>query len=55
MNSKLKIHKHPLIIHESLKSNGTKTQLKQLKFEFSRIAIISIHGDPGNITTTLRK
>lgn len=52
MNSKSKTHKHP---HESsLKLNETKTQLEQLKFEFSRIAIISVHGDPGNLTTTLK-
>lgn len=45
MNSKLKFHKH-----ESSKWNVTRTQLKPLQFEFSRIAIISVHGDPGNLT-----
>ena len=25
--------------------NGTETQLKQLEFDFSRIAIISVHGE----------
>lgn len=32
----------------SAQDNGTINQLKQLKFDYSRIAIISVHGDPGN-------
>ena len=28
--------------------NLTEIQLKQLEFDYNRIAIISVHGDPGN-------
>lgn len=46
----LKSNKNLCKHESSAKFNGTRTQLQALKFEFSRIAIISVHGDPGNLT-----
>lgn len=52
MASPLKIYtekKSYLVGPTCITVNGTQTQLKQLEFDFSRIAIISVHGDPGKI------
>lgn len=50
MASPLKIfEKKSYLVEPCLTVNGTETQLKQLEFDFSRIAIISVHGDPGKL------
>lgn len=51
MASPLKIFDKKSFLMEScpvkIVQNGTENQIKQLEFDFSRIAIISVHGDPG--------
>ncbi|XP_037025486.1 D-inositol 3-phosphate glycosyltransferase-like [Bradysia coprophila] len=48
MISKLKSYNNTQVYvnESSANATGTTIELKQLKFEFSRIAIISVHGDP---------
>lgn len=48
MASPLKIYENskPYHVNPCVAINGTETQLKQLEFDYSRIAIISVHGDP---------
>ena len=54
MASPLKIYENkPYLVSPLVAVNGTETQLKQLEFDYSRIAIISVHGDPGKANALL--